>query len=547
MAEVKFIKTTSDVMPEIVDGQFIAVHDTGKIYLDTGEERKEYGSSVKMYFDTDANILATDSTDTEALYYATDTGRIYRRLYLQDSPDGSGPFYKWLNINGINAINSEDVAVYGQKWNIIGLVKLAKAFQTGAGMFFSADGLGYGNAQLNVYDPNLGEPTSDSSFRSFYPTTTIDTMVGECVKNADIYTTSKIHIGSEASATGGGSVAIGKSASASGSQSIAIGAYAESDARYAIQLGEGVNSTEKSLAVGYGETDDEGNPISYPLLVGNLIPEERIPNTIARLTDVPNADNFITITRAEESFAPLIHSHSEYVKDTDIYTDANVHIGSQASSTGDNTLAIGTSANASGEASIAIGWATGSSNQCSMAIGFWAESKNDYAIQLGPGTNSTANSFSVGLGDMENGLVVSYPLLETGGFIPDERLSANIARMSDLENVGGSSWKSETYEDTTISQVLVDNYVHYYSSDLTYANLGNVIVTNTEMTHLLTVGTVIHFHSGTTATGVTCGNTKFTGLHCYAGTFTPQKNTRYTVTYYYNGYEFVASVGGYAG
>ena len=59
-------------------------------------------------------------------------------------------------------------------------------------------------------------------------------------------------------------------------------------------------------------------------------------------------------------------------------------------------------------------------------------------------------------------------------------------------------------------------------------------------------GEIIHFHSGTTATAVTCGNVKFIGLHCYAGTFTPQKNTYYTVTLYWNGGQYVGSVGGYA-
>lgn len=406
MAEVKFIKTTSDVMPEIVDGQFIAVHDTGEIYLDTGEERKKYGSSVKMYFDTDANILATDSTDTEALYYATDTGRIYRRMYVQDAPDGSGPYYIWLNVNGVNALTVEEGTKYGKKWDITGLVKIAKAFQTGAGMWFSGGAVLGEAALLNVYDPNLGDPGTDSTFRSFYPTTAIDTMVGECVKNADIYTTSKIHIGSEASATGGGSVAIGRETNASGSQSIAIGAFAESTAKYAIQLGEGVNSTEKSLAVGYGETDDEGNPISYPLLVGGLIPEERIPDTIARTSAIPDVTTFLTQNSADLRYQKL--------------------------------------------------------------------------------------------------------------------------------------WNSQTISITEVtSATLIDNHERFYATALT---------TLTVTTGTFTGKCVFHFLSGETATAYSTenGNYYHVGYHCYAGIFTPQKNTKYTLIYTWDGTNIVCNVGGYA-
>ena len=398
MAEVKFIKTTSDVMPEIVDGQFIAVHDTGEIYLDTGEERKKYGSSVKMYFDTDANILATDSTDTEALYYATDTGRIYRRIYVQDAPDGSGPYYIWLNVNGVNALTVEEATKYGKKYNITGLVKIAKAFQTGAGMWFSSGAVLGEAALLNVYDPNLGDPGTDSTFRSFYPTTTIDTMIGECVKNADIYTNTNIHVGSGASASGG--------------YSVAVGYGAEATAAYGIQLGWGKNSLSGTLSVGLGEltVDPEtGSTIikTYTLLEqGGLIPEERIPDTIARTSDIPDTTTFLTQNSADLRYQRL--------------------------------------------------------------------------------------------------------------------------------------WNSQTISITEVtSATLINNHEKFYATALT---------TLTVTTGTFTGKCVFHFLSGETATAYSTenGNYYHVGYHCYAGTFTPQKNTKYTLIYTWDGTNIICNVGGYA-
>ena len=517
MTEVKFKKTTStdlDSVP-VSDGQIVAVTDTGELHIDHDGTRTKYGSSVKMYFDTDANILATDSTDTEALYYATNTGRIYRRIYVQDALDGSGPYYIWLNINGVNQITAELGLNYNKKYDITGFIKILKALQTGAGMWFSATDDLAPIGQLHVYDPTTGN-AGQGTFRSFYPTTTIDTMVGECVKNVDIYTDTNIHVGSGASASEG--------------YSVAVGYGAEATAAYGIQLGWGKNSLPGTLSVGLGEltVDPETESViikTYTLLEqGGFIPEERIPDTIARKSAIPDTSNFV-----------LKDTYDTRVEST------NVYFGEGSSASTSNSVAIGTDAKCGSAYSIAIGYSANASNlnssnenanyKYSVAIGYYAKTKADHAIQLGCGTNSTPNTFSVGLGNSNN-----YLLLTSDGKIPIERIP---------DGVGGSSWTSEELSDTTISSFCLDDCVTYFSNDLASADFTDTFTV--EGMDLLTTQSVLHFHSGSTATTVTCGNVKFIGLHCYAGVFTPVANTYYTITFYWNGGQYVGSVGGYAG
>lgn len=64
-----------------------------------------------------------------------------------------------------------------------------------------------------------------------------------------------------------------------------------------------------------------------------------------------------------------------------------------------------------------------------IGIGYKAIANGNYAIQLGRGTNSTANTLSVGLSSSTN-----YQLLDSSGIIPDARLSNNIARTSSIGN-----------------------------------------------------------------------------------------------------------------
>lgn len=121
-----------------------------------------------------------------------------------------------------------------------------------------------------------------------------------------------------------------------------------------------------------------------------------------------------------------------------------VAVGGGASASGASAVAIGTSSNALSTNSISIGnnslsqvnrYATNGIGINGKVTGTTRASANNSigiggnvtnaqnAIQLGSGTNSTANSLQVG----------SYQLLDTStGLIPDARISANIARTADV-------------------------------------------------------------------------------------------------------------------
>lgn len=125
------------------------------------------------------------------------------------------------------------------------------------------------------------------------------------------------------------------------------------------------------------------------------------------------------------------------------YIDS-INIGNSAQVTATNCLAIGNYASAeqvgaiaiyssdnsahraraNGYSSIAIGEnALAINANYTIAIGKMAIAQNTNAIQLGTGNNSSSNTFQVG----------SYRLLDTStGLIPDDRLSSNIARTTDI-------------------------------------------------------------------------------------------------------------------
>jgi len=140
---------------------------------------------------------------------------------------------------------------------------------------------------------------------------------------------------------------------------------------------------------------------------------------------------------------------------TTAYGSKSVAIGSPASAllttnaSGSNSVAIGQGAQASGGSSLAVGYTPKASGLCSIAIGSQSESSQSsaiaigngakatgmiavgigyqakaeaqYSIQIGPGTNSTQNTFSVGLGTSSS---QNYQLLDSTGKIPNARLSA---------------------------------------------------------------------------------------------------------------------------
>lgn len=92
----------------------------------------------------------------------------------------------------------------------------------------------------------------------------------------------------------------------------------------------------------------------------------------------------------------------------------------QASAGGSyGAIAIGRGAYAGGSGTVTIGRETRADGDMGVALGYYAKCSGSYAIQLGQGTNSTANTFSVGLGQNNN-----YQLLASDGTIPAARHAA---------------------------------------------------------------------------------------------------------------------------
>lgn len=94
MTQVKFVKTTSDNLPEIVDGQIIAVNDTGELYIDDAETRVKYGGE-----EIDTSGFLTDAD-------VTGTGELSVRLGDSTTADGANGI-----AIGYNAIGSGDASI----------------------------------------------------------------------------------------------------------------------------------------------------------------------------------------------------------------------------------------------------------------------------------------------------------------------------------------------------------------------------------------------------------------------------------------------------
>jgi hypothetical protein len=95
------------------------------------------------------------------------------------------------------------------------------------------------------------------------------------------------------------------------------------------------------------------------------------------------------------------------------------------------TVALGYNASG-GSNAVAIGYSSSASGDGSTSIGSASSATGNYAIQIGYGTNSVANSLSVGF---YNSYTEHYnwQLLDgTTGLIPDARISSNIARTSQI-------------------------------------------------------------------------------------------------------------------
>jgi hypothetical protein len=121
--------------------------------------------------------------------------------------------------------------------------------------------------------------------------------------------------------------------------------------------------------------------------------------------------------------------------------ESSIAIGDPAQATTARAIAIGNNAKAQSLDSIAIG-------KSAVVSGF-----ANNAIQLGPGTNSTANTISVGLSNANN-----YRLLNSDGTIPKERLTNVVTTPSTAPVLAVADWSSNT-QTITVTGVTATNTV----------------------------------------------------------------------------------------
>lgn len=549
MSNVKFFKTTSDNLPPISDGQFIAVTDTGEIYIDTGEERKVYGgadfsgtgeysvqigseaeatanSSTSIGFGASATAISTLAIGKGAI--AEGAGAIsigegtktsgFCSIQLgagENSVDGTfsvGLLDNYVLLESNGKIPDErlndtiarvaDIPDIPDTSNFVTLEDIPDTSN-----FITLEDIAPTNGSNVCIAPSTFEIQNPGS---------ASVLLGAAINaNSSLYATAvgpeaicngegSISIGHKSESVGDYSIAIGDEAKTSYRGCVAIGGAAEVRGHYSMAIGDGaVCDGMRSIAIGGvvealnsiqlgSGTTDTNNTFSvaldknYILLGdGGKIPDDRLNDTIARAANIPD------------------------------FYGADVRLGENSTTNGNGSIAIG-------QDSYAI-------HTTSIALGSGAKANSYGAIQIGWGENTDPYTLSVGWFKMIDGFQqVNYPLLTFDGKIPIERLP---------DGIGGSSWTKTTDTSTTeISLTIADQNEYVYNASAT-----SVSITVTDFTG----ESVVHFSSGSTASTFTCA-AKMIGYHCYGGTFTPVKNTRYSIMFSHDGLNVIGHVGGYA-
>lgn len=160
-----------------------------------------------------------------------------------------------------------------------------------------------------------------------------------------------------------------------------------------------------------------------------------------------------------------------------------VNIGSETASTANYGTAIGYKSRATASSSTAIGRVATSSGAYSIAIGYGAtvSSAGGKSIQLGYGTNGTANSLSVGFQDSGN-----YQMLDgTTGKIPSDRIkydgtTITVNSNGELTSTGGGGTVDDSLSTTSTNPVqnkLITNALNG-KADTDLSNLTSTACTN---------------------------------------------------------------------
>jgi hypothetical protein len=214
-----------------------------------------------------------------------------------------------------------------------------------------------------------------------------------------------------------------------------VGAASEIDATALVETDEGLQLCIKTCEVGGGgggggTVDQTYNPTSTNAQSGTAVAEAVAP----ALKNTATGDTVVSILGTSS-----------------VYKDKAMNIGLESAVSGNYDLAVGYNAKGgAGRQNTAIGTNSTASNfgtalgynseatgEKSYAIGRSAKATADYTIQLGEGTNSTANSFQVFTFQMLDG---------TTGLIPAARIGTgyDATKTQVLKNVNGTlTWVDE--------------------------------------------------------------------------------------------------------
>lgn len=230
---------------------------------------------------------------------------------------------------------------------------------------------------------------------------------------------------------GTNSIAIGNFCGCTGNNAIAIGAgptntNCNASAESAIQLGYGINSTPSTFSVGFY---NNGIPVNYKLLSADgTIPAARLTNVITGGQGAPTTSTVGTlgllyrdllngplyictnVSGSTYTWAPVIHNSTR--------AQFSISIGGQPT-TNQYATNCGVSSQANTSYGTAYGYGSRANGMLSTAVGASAYATAANAIQIGYGTNNTANTLSVGLTVANN-----YELLNSSGKVPTGRYIA---------------------------------------------------------------------------------------------------------------------------
>lgn len=220
-------------------------------------------------------------------------------------------------------------------------------------------------------------------------------------------------------------LSIGGNNSVTGNNQVVIGYYAGQNS-WSYQGGT-IEPDNQNISIGFGAGS---MPYDQKIYTGGNISIGQSANSVSGIlgysegysaADYTNCIAIGNLSHAFGNHAIAIGSAESSVSDATEAREYSVAIGSNAKAISNNSVSIGRGSAASSNYSTAIGYQASTSATSSLALGRNSAASATYAIQLGRGTNSTANTFNVGLSMSDN-----YTLLESDGTIPNARLKSDV-------------------------------------------------------------------------------------------------------------------------